>query len=88
MKKHLGTTTDIKPVQYLEKTGSTGEDIKDSNKSTTSYYNDVNDIIDRLCGDSKETVQKEDDELSLNELNVYYPTAEILLDNKQEENFN
>ena len=88
LKKHLGTTTDIKPVQYLEKTGSTGEDIKDSNKSTTSYYNDVNDIIDRLCGDSKGTVQKEDDELSLNELNVYYPTAEILLDNKQEENFN
>ena len=83
LKKHSG----LKTVQYFEKTASTGEDKKDSNKSTTSYYNDVNEFIDQLC--NKETEQKEEDELSLNELNLYYPTVEILLDNKQEEdNFN
>ena len=31
--------------------------------------------IDQLCGYSKETEQKEEDEQSLNELNVYYPTG-------------
>ena len=89
LKKHGSIKQEIKVVTDFDKIGSTGEENKDSNKSTTSYYNDVNDIIDRLCGDNKEQEEKEEDELSLNELNVYYPTAGLLLDNKQEEdNFN
>ena len=89
LKKHGSIKQEIKVVTDFDKIGSTGEENKDSTKSTTSYYNDVNDIIDRLCGDNKEQEDKEEDELSLNELIVYYPTAGLLLNNKQEEdNFN
>lgn len=51
-----------------EDPNSTKEEIKDSSKSTTSIYNDVNDFIDKIYDYRND----ENDIFSLNELNVYY----------------
>lgn len=44
------------------------EEMKDSSKSTTSMYNDVNDFIDKIYDYNNE----DNDIFSLNELNVLY----------------
>ena len=44
------------------------EEMKDSSKSTTSMYNDVNDFIDKVYDYNNE----DNDIFSLNELNVLY----------------
>lgn len=51
-----------------EDPNSTKEEMKDSSKSTTSIYNDVNDFIDKIYDYKND----ENDIFSLNELNVYY----------------